>query len=180
MHKKAFTLIELLIVITIIGILAVALLPSILGAPARARDAARKADLNSVIAAIETYNADYAGYPQCDREAYTFRCIGPNNCINMLEGYFQGGAAPWDPQTSLGNNQGVPVGRNTTCRGYGYIHGTGNPYNYAVVSKVEQWKSGNISCREIQAIDSPEKFAALKSRTLKEKDVDDACFIIFK
>ena len=62
--SKGYTLIELLIVITIIGILAVALLPSVLGAPARARDAARKADINNIIAALETYNSDHQQYPQ--------------------------------------------------------------------------------------------------------------------
>ena len=44
MKKRAFTLIQLLIVITIIGILAAALLPSILNAPGRGREAARTAD----------------------------------------------------------------------------------------------------------------------------------------
>ncbi|KKR25748.1 MAG: hypothetical protein UT55_C0031G0009, partial [Candidatus Peregrinibacteria bacterium GW2011_GWE2_39_6] len=43
-HKKSFTLIELLIVITIIGILAVALVPRIMGGAPRARDVKRKAD----------------------------------------------------------------------------------------------------------------------------------------
>ncbi len=63
MSKKGFTLIELLIVIAIIGILAVALLPQVLGAPARARDAARRADVNNIVAAIESYNASNGSYP---------------------------------------------------------------------------------------------------------------------
>ena len=62
-NQKGFTLIELLIVIVIIGILAVALLPKILGAPARARDAARKADLNQILTGVEVYYNDNLKYP---------------------------------------------------------------------------------------------------------------------
>ena len=61
--KKGFTLIELLIVVSIIGILAVALIPSISDAPRRARDAARKAMVNNVVAAVESYNLDEDTYP---------------------------------------------------------------------------------------------------------------------
>lgn len=61
--KKGFTLIELLIVVAIIGILAVALVPTITDAPARARDAARRAATNNVITALESYNIDNGSYP---------------------------------------------------------------------------------------------------------------------
>lgn len=91
--SKGFTLIELLIVITIIGILAVALLPSVLGAPARARDAARKADINNVIAAMETYNSDNQQYPDDTSDSWT-----AVDSITGLDDYFQGGIVPKDPQ----------------------------------------------------------------------------------
>jgi prepilin-type N-terminal cleavage/methylation domain-containing protein len=40
-NRKGFTLVELVLVIAIIGIIAVIALPSILGAPSRARDTSR-------------------------------------------------------------------------------------------------------------------------------------------
>lgn len=62
-NRKGFTLIELLIVVSIIGILSVALIPNLSGAPARARDAARKALLSEVATALETFNVDNGAYP---------------------------------------------------------------------------------------------------------------------
>lgn len=61
--KKAFTLIEILIVIAIIGILTVALLPRIQWAQSSARNTARKADLNQIATALAAYNGDFGKYP---------------------------------------------------------------------------------------------------------------------
>lgn len=57
-YKKAFTLIELLIVIAIIGMLSALLLPNFMGARERARDSQRKSDLKQIQKALEMYKQD--------------------------------------------------------------------------------------------------------------------------
>ena len=61
--KKAFTLVEMLIVVIIIGILMGALLPKLRGAQERARDTARKANLANVGSALMTYVSNEGTYP---------------------------------------------------------------------------------------------------------------------
>jgi prepilin-type N-terminal cleavage/methylation domain-containing protein len=56
--KKAFTLVELMIVIAIIGILAVALFPSMTSYLARGRNTARIGYAQDYIRGIELYVAD--------------------------------------------------------------------------------------------------------------------------
>lgn len=60
MKKKAFTLIEMLIVIVIIGILAAALIPRLVSVQGRARDTKRKADLQQIGTALAIYKLDNA------------------------------------------------------------------------------------------------------------------------
>ncbi|MCD6109528.1 type II secretion system protein [bacterium] len=96
-NKKGFTLIELLIVIAIIGVLSAALLPSILNAPARGRDAARLGNINSIVAALEAYNSDNGHYPN-STDAKNGTCIGTGKIFDTgLTAYFSGGIAPKDP-----------------------------------------------------------------------------------
>jgi len=57
-NLKAFTLIELLIVIVIIGILAVALIPRLTGSQASARDTARKASVQQIATAAAAFQVE--------------------------------------------------------------------------------------------------------------------------
>lgn len=111
--KKAFTLIELLIVIAIIGILAGVLFVSIGQRPlVQARDAKRTADLQNFRTALTLYYTDNASYPFA--------------VADLIPIYIP--AAPRDPKhdaticglaTYPSNTKGVPA--NTSTLGdYGY------------------------------------------------------------
>lgn len=63
MNTKAFTLIELLIVVAIIAILAAIAVPNFLEAQVRAKVSRAKADMRSVATAIESYAVDANAYP---------------------------------------------------------------------------------------------------------------------
>ena len=61
--KKWFTLLELLIVIIIIGILAVALIPKLTGIQGRARDVTRKWDIQQLTVSLASYRLSNNNYP---------------------------------------------------------------------------------------------------------------------
>lgn len=72
---KAFTLIELLIVIVIIGILANALITTVVWVQGKVRDTQRIADLKQIQSALELYAIDHKG-------EYPVSSTRRSNCIN--------------------------------------------------------------------------------------------------
>ena len=61
--RKAFTLIELLIVVAIIAILAAIAVPNFLEAQTRSKASRMKSDMRSIATAIESYHVDNNKYP---------------------------------------------------------------------------------------------------------------------
>ncbi|OGC25225.1 hypothetical protein A2291_03405 [candidate division WOR-1 bacterium RIFOXYB2_FULL_42_35] len=61
--RKGFTMIELLVVIAIIGLLAVFLVPNLLGARDRAKEAAVKGVMHSLQLGIEAYEMENMTFP---------------------------------------------------------------------------------------------------------------------
>lgn len=61
--KKGFTLVELLVVISIIGTLVAILLPNLMGARERARDAQKIQDAYAIKNALRMYYNDNQAYP---------------------------------------------------------------------------------------------------------------------
>ena len=64
MERRAFTLIELLIVVAIIAILAAIAVPNFLEAQTRAKVSRAMADLRTITVALESYRIDTKQYPE--------------------------------------------------------------------------------------------------------------------
>lgn len=111
MNKKGFTLIELLIVIAIIGILAVALVPTGMDALKKARDATRITHMTTLATAMQQYVLDNGSCPTLIAPATWFSTPA------QLTPYLQGGQLPTDP-------------KNTAPYIYKYVFGT----NYCIVA----------------------------------------------
>jgi len=62
--RHAFTLVEMLLVVTIIGILAALVIPKIVGRSEQARITAVLADLSSIKTALDGYEVDSGNYPK--------------------------------------------------------------------------------------------------------------------
>jgi len=63
MKRTAFTLIELLIVVAIIGILAAIAVPNFINAQIRAKVTRVEADFRTLATALEAYHIEYGNYP---------------------------------------------------------------------------------------------------------------------
>jgi len=95
-RMKAFTLIELLIVVAIIGILAAIAIPNFLEAQVRAKVAAVRSDHRNIATALEAYQVDHGSYPAkfpdwartptsaCKCGNIRYETIGPDTPCDLL------------------------------------------------------------------------------------------------
>jgi general secretion pathway protein G len=64
---RAFTLIEVLVVVAILGILAAIVVPRIMDRPDEAKRVAARADIGAIVQALKLYRLDNGGYPTTDQ-----------------------------------------------------------------------------------------------------------------
>lgn len=139
-NKMGFTLIELLIVIAIIAVLAVAFLPTLLGAPAKGRDTARIASLQKIQKVLINANIEGRSYPAsaCIKSGASFGGTDSTYYLAAL-----GGALPSDPQTT---NTVPAMSTLTSCvGGYRYILAPGS-YDFGLYAHMEVMKNANSAC----------------------------------
>jgi general secretion pathway protein G len=70
-RRRAFTLVEMLLVVTIIGILAALVIPKIVGRSEQARATAARADLSSIKTALDAFEVDNGFYPKSLQDLVT-------------------------------------------------------------------------------------------------------------
>lgn len=93
--KFGFTLVELLVVISIIGILTLVSVSSYINAQIKARDAQRKSDLDQSSKALMLYYADTGTFPAEVNGAFEF---GDENGFNGDDGTIYMRKTPQDPK----------------------------------------------------------------------------------
>lgn len=138
--KKSFTLIEILVVATIIVLLTSTAIVTYAAFLKQSRDAKRKADLGQISTAIEMYRSNNDTYPITIVEGATL--CDPAGCPPLGSKYFE--KFPSDPKSStnkyyyLGSvsdyTLAAQLENTSTCTSApgGNSCGTGNPCNYCL------------------------------------------------
>lgn len=137
-NNRGFTLFELLVVISIIGILAAVGLASYSSTQKRARDAKRKEDLKTLQTALEQYYASMGSYPD---PCYENGALSDSDGTVYLESF------PADPK------EGTNYATAGTCGVSGYIYkaemettGSGNAYSDCTQTAIEGEEANGYFC----------------------------------
>ncbi len=94
--QSAFTLVELLLVLVILGVLAAIILPKFSGVSERSRITATATQLSTFKTALDAYEVDMGSYPK-GKNGMLDLIQQPRDAVNWHGPYLQADAIPKDP-----------------------------------------------------------------------------------
>ncbi len=173
--RSAFTLIELLIVIAIIGILAVAFLPTLLNAPAKGRDATRIADLQKINKILLNASLEGGkGYPFGTgpiNDGLPTGWPAPNNTWDRAFKAAFGGKIPTDPLT----------GNHLQYKFYQKGNANIGTASFGLRAKMETKEAGNTRCQpSTGAVPGDSNPGPLFDLSVKPPNADESCYVIIQ
>lgn len=135
--KQGFTLVELLVSITIIGILANIGLGTFTSAQAKSRDAKRKAHLKQLSDAFEAYYNDHSQYPDDADIVWGSNFVDPDNSgtVYMVK-------LPADPTQGL-TYEYLPAADNKSFQLYSRLENSNDP---GVITFTSPPACGTLDC----------------------------------
>lgn len=95
MKRKAFTLIELMVVILILAILAALIVPKVIGKEDDAKRSKARADITALANALDNFRLDNDRYPTTEEGLQALRSQPPD--VNNWRGPYIRSALPTDP-----------------------------------------------------------------------------------
>lgn len=131
--KNGFTLVEVMVVVTIIGILLALSAAGLQGARASSRDAQRKSDIEDLRSALEIYRADCGSYPTASGAhglAFGTGTIVGNGSVGCPVANIYMSSIPQDPEfgSKSKSYEYIPNGTNSLYTLCAVLeHGTGTP-----------------------------------------------------
>jgi len=137
---SAFTLIEIMVVIVILGILATLIMPKILDRPEQARRTAARLQISHFKSALQLYKLDVGHYPTAGEGGLNALVTNPGVTGWKTGGYLDSDSVPKDPwgnayvYTCPGQN-----GREYDIVSYG---STGQPGGTGTDAPIESWNVG--------------------------------------
>lgn len=154
-RPSGFTLIEIMIAMSIVAILAMLLLPSINAARARARVAAAKQAMSSIAMALDKYRDDFGRYPPHDKAMGTYGIpqgeqLGSEVLYYYLCTRFQVGEGFFGPYLDNVSESRLKESGGTIVKEL--ISPLGGYYRYTLIREVQQ--DGSVISRRCMAVDA--------------------------